>query len=244
MQTQEKLFLEDSYAKDFTAKVISADESGIRLDRTLFYATSGGQPGDTGIITIANQNYKIVTTKKGENTEDIIHILEEGSPLPCAGDEVAGHIDWDTRHKHMRMHTAMHLMCSLIEGYATGGQIGAEKSRLDFDVPAGTYDKDELTQKINELIKADYAITIGWITEEELEANPQLIRTMSVKPPSGSGKIRTVRIGTDDTLVDYQPCGGTHVKSTGEIGPIRISKIENKGKQNRRFHIVFEDAQA
>ncbi len=236
----EKLFYDHPYDQSFSAKVIAADENGIRLDRTLFYATSGGQPGDTGTLKVANENFKVVTTRKGDGPDDILHVLEDGAPLPAIGAEVSGEINWETRHKYMRMHTSMHLMCSLIEGYATGGQIGAEKSRVDFDVPAGTYDKETLTEQINELIKADYPVISGWISEEELEANPQLIRTMSVKPPSGAGKVRTIRIGTEEKRIDYQPCGGTHVKSTGEIGPIRISKIENKGKQNRRFHIVFD----
>jgi len=139
----------------------------------------------------------------------------------------------------MRMHTAMHLLCSLIEGDATGGQIGTEKSRLDFNVPSGAYDKEELTNQLNELIKADHPISTSWITDEELEANPQLIRTMSVKPPMGFGKVRVVQIGKDDNIIDFQPCGGTHVKTTGEIGEVLVSKIENKGKQNRRFNIIF-----
>ncbi len=237
-----KLFYETPYETEFGAKIVSADENGIRLDQTMFYATSGGQPGDTGTLTIANENYKIVTTRKGEGADDILHVLEEGAPLPPVGAEVTGQIDWETRHKYMRMHTSMHLLCSLIEGYATGGQIGAEKSRVDFDVPASGYDKETLTRQMNELIEADYPVVSGWITDEELEANPQLIRTMSVKPPSGSGKVRTIRIGDEQTLIDFQPCGGTHVKSTGEIGPVVVSKIENKGKQNRRFHIMFADS--
>lgn len=238
----EKLFYEHPYDKSFSAKVLHADDTGIRLDRTLFYATSGGQPGDTGTLTIANQNYQVITTRKGETPDDIIHVLEEGSPLPDIGADVQGEIDWETRHKHMRMHTAMHLLCSLIEGYATGGQIGADKSRLDFDVPAGTYDKEELTRQMNALIEADYPVTVSSITAEELESNPQLIRTMSVKPPTGSGTVRTIRIGNEETPIDFQPCGGTHVRSTGEIGPVAISKIENKGKQNRRFHIIFSES--
>jgi misacylated tRNA(Ala) deacylase len=213
----------------------------VRLNKSLFYPTSGGQPGDTGILSAANQNFDIMATLKDKEHDDVIHLLPEGCSLPQVGDKVSGKIDWDTRYKHMRMHTAMHLLCSLIEGDATGGQIGAEKSRLDFNVPGDAYDKEALTTELNALIKADHPVSTSWITDEELQANPQLIRTMSVKPPMGSGKVRTVRIGTEDNMVDYQPCGGTHVKSTAEIGKIRVSKIENKGKQNRRFHIIFDE---
>ena len=237
----QKLYLETPYEKQFEAEVVSVDENRVILSQSLFYPTSGGQPGDTGTLKASNQNFDIATTQKDKENDEVIHILAEGCPLPAVGDKVSGEIDWETRHKHMRMHTSMHLLCSLIEGYATGGQIGAEKSRLDFDVPSGAYDKEELTEKLNALIEADHPITTSWITDEELEANPDLIRTMSVKPPMGSGKVRVVQIGADDNVVDFQPCGGTHVKSTGEIGRIRVSKIENKGKQNRRFHIVFEE---
>ena len=237
----QKLYLETPYETEFEAEVVSVDENGIKLSQSLFYPTSGGQPGDTGTLQIANQNIQVATTKKDKEHDEVIHVVAEGCSLPAVGDKVTGAIDWETRHKHMRMHTAMHLLCSLITGDATGGQIGAEKSRLDFNVPGDAYDKEDLTIKINKLIEEDHPISTSWITDEELEANPQLIRTMSVKPPMGTGKVRVVQIGTDDNVVDFQPCGGTHVKSTGEIGRIVISKIENKGKQNRRFHIIFEE---
>lgn len=237
----QKLYLETPYETQFEAEVISADENGIRLSQSLFYPTSGGQPGDTGTLQVANQNLKIATTRKDKEQDEVLHIPAEGCSLPRIGDKVTGQIDWETRYKHMRMHTSMHLLCSLIEGYATGGQIGAEKSRLDFDVPSGVYDKETLTEQMNVLIEANHSVTTSWITDEELEANPGLIRTMSVKPPMGAGKVRVVQIGEGENIVDFQPCGGTHVKSTGEIGKVRISKIENKGKQNRRFHIVFDN---
>jgi misacylated tRNA(Ala) deacylase len=216
-------------------------ENGIELSRSLFYPTSGGQPGDTGLLTVANQNIQVATTRKDKERDEVLHVLAEESYLPSVGDKITGKIDWETRYKHMRMHTTMHLLCSLITGDATGGQIGAEKSRLDFNVPGNAYNKEELTEKLNELIEQDLPISTSWITDEELEANPQLIRTMSVKPPMGTGKVRVVQIGADDNVVDFQPCGGTHVKSTAEIGKIKISKIENKGKQNRRFHIIFDE---
>ncbi len=240
----DKLFLDDAYQTEFEAEVIAADDTGIRLNKTLFYATSGGQPGDTGTLVLAasNTNIPIVTTRKGEGIDDIVHVLPDGCAMPKPGDKIIGTIDWDTRHKYMRMHTCLHLMLSLIEGYATGNQIGADKSRIDFDVPNGVYDKETLTRQLNELIAADHPVSYEWITEEQLAANPDLVRTMSVKPPAGGGKIRMVRIGTKDNTIDWQPCGGTHVKSTGEIGPVVVTKIENKGKQNRRYHIAFAES--
>lgn len=233
-----KLFLEDPYQKTFDAKVVATGEHGVMFDQTLFYATSGGQPGDTGMLMVANQNIPVVETRKGEGMDDIWHILPEGAFL-SVGDQISGTIDWDTRHKHMRMHTCLHLLCSLVVGDVTGGSIGAEKGRLDFNISADAVDKDDLNQKLKDLIAADHPVSTEWITDAELSANPSLVRTMSVKPPMGGGKIRLVRIGTKENTVDLQPCGGTHVKSTGEIGAVEIAKIENKGKQNRRISVVF-----
>ncbi len=235
-----KLFLENPYQTSFDATVTAVGENGVQFDKTIFYATSGGQPGDTGVLVVSNQNIPVVTTKKGEGLEDIWHVLPEGTVINI-GDKVSGEIDWATRHKHMRMHTCLHLLCSLIVGNVTGGSIGADKGRLDFDLPAGALDKDELNTKLNALIAADHPVSTEWITDAELEVNPTLIRTMSVKPPSGGGRVRLVRIGTHENTVDLQPCGGTHVKSTGEIGLVSIVKIENKGKQNRRISVVFEE---
>lgn len=235
-----KLFLEDPYLTSFEATVTAASENGVQFDRTIFYATSGGQPGDTGMLHLSNENIPVVTTKKGDGLEDIWHVLPEGIALNI-GDKVSGEIDWVTRHKHMRMHTCLHLLCSMIEGSVTGGSVGADKGRLDFDLPAGVLDKDALNTRLNQLIAEDHLVSTEWITDAELDANPGLIRTMSVKPPSGGGRVRLVRIGTKDNTVDLQPCGGTHVKSTGEIGRVTIAKIENKGKQNRRISVVFEE---
>lgn len=239
--TAQKLFLETPYETQFEAKVLSADASGVRLSRTLFYATSGGQPGDTGVIRLAasDASLPVIGTRKGESGDDILHVLAEGAALPQPGETVTGTIDWDTRHRYMRMHTCLHLMLSLIEGYATGNQIGADKSRIDFDVPTGIYDKETLTGQLNALIAADHPVSYSWIEESALDENPALVRTMSVQPPRGAGKLRMVRIGTEDNTIDWQPCGGTHVKSTAEIGPVIVTKIENKGKQNRRYHIAF-----
>lgn len=234
-----KLFLDDAYQTSFEATVVAAGEKGIQLDKTVFYATSGGQPGDLGTLNIANQNIPVLGTIKGEGFDDIWHQLPEGLPLPSVGSPVRGEIDWTTRHKHMRMHTLLHLIVSQIEGDITGCQIGAEKSRVDFNIETGAIEKEEFTGRINALIEADHPISAEWITDEELAGNPSLIRTMSVKPPVGSGRVRLVRIGAMDNTVDLQPCGGTHVRSTGEIGKVSITKIENKGKQNRRISVVF-----
>lgn len=235
----EKLFLEDAYARNIEAVITASSEHGVQFDRTIFYAASGGQPGDTGILHVANQNIPVVTTKKGEGPDDVWHVLPEGMTLNV-GDKINGEIDWETRHKHMRMHTCLHLLCAQVDGSVTGGSIGADKGRLDFNIGAGAVGKEALTATLNRLIEENHPVTYEWITDAALEANPHLVRTMSVKPPSGSGRVRLVRIGTPENTIDLQPCGGTHVKSTGEIGRVTISKIENKGAQNRRITVLFD----
>ncbi|MBO6559280.1 MAG: alanyl-tRNA editing protein [Nisaea sp.] len=231
----EELFREDSYLKSCKAKVLSAGPEGVVLDRTVFYPTGGGQPGDSGTMKSAAGDVAIADTVKGEG--GILHVLEEGAALPAAGDEVEVTLDWDRRYLHMRTHTALHLLCSVVDGGVTGGQIGAGKGRLDFDIPGERPEKEALTEALNAVIAGDHPVSLSWITDAELEANPDLVRTMSVKPPMGSGKVRMVKIGD----VDYQPCGGTHVRSTAEIGRIQVGKIENKGKQNRRINISLVD---
>lgn len=241
MATTEPLYRADSYLRDCTATVLAVNErGGIILDRTVFYPTAGGQPGDRGVIEAEGVGEcPIATTVYGEDRTTIVHVPAEGAAVPQVGSTVRLVLDWETRHRHMRMHTALHLLCSLVKFPVTGGQIGAEEGRLDFDIPdASAVDKDHLTEAINALIKADHPVTERWITEEELDANPQLVRTMSVKPPRGSGRVRLVAIGENGS-VDLQPCGGTHVRSTAEIGPIVVSRIEKKGKQNRRIRLAF-----
>ncbi len=234
----ELLFRDDAYVKSCDAEVVSADENGIRLDRTVFYPTGGGQPGDVGHLRLGDGSaIEIVDTRKGEDHEDVVHIPADGSPLPAAGSRVTAEIDWARRHRLMRMHTCMHLLCSLIEGDVTGGQVGDGKGRLDFNLPDTQLDKEAITAEINRIIEEDRPVQPRWITDAELEANPQLVRTMSVKPPSGQGKVRLLEIEG----IDLQPCGGTHVTRTGEIGPVRIGKIENKGRQNRRVNLLFAE---
>lgn len=238
----DKLFLEHGYETEFEAEVIGFDEQAVILDKTLFYATSGGQPGDCGYLrTSSNDNLEITVANKSEDNENVLHILSGACPTLKVGDKITGKIDWELRHKHMRMHSCLHLLCASVVGDVTGGSIGAEKSRLDFNIPGDAVDKVELTEKLNKLIEEDHPIKSFWITEEELAEKPHLVRTMSVKPPSAQGKVRLIQIGTDDHIIDLQPCGGTHVKSTGEIGKILVRKIENKGRQNRRINIVFDE---
>ena len=231
-----KLFEENAYLKEFKAKIINIniEEKTIELDNTAFYARSGGQPGDIGEIIAENQNIEVKDTIKKDNK--IINIINKTENLD-KGIEIIGKIDWEKRYKHMKMHSALHLMCSVIPLGVTGGQIGYEKSRLDFNDPDKKINKEEIEEKINSLVKDDYEITSEIINSKILDEQPELVRTMSVKPPQIDGKIRLIKIGN----VDLQPCGGTHVKSTAEIGSIKISKIENKGRMNRRVNILLND---
>jgi misacylated tRNA(Ala) deacylase len=235
----ERLFLDQQTLARVDATVISSATDGIVLDRTVFYARGGGQPGDVGMLWWEGAEVAITDTVKGEG-ETILHLPAPGGMLPAPGTVVSAEIDWDRRHRLMRMHTAMHLLCSLIKGAAvTGGSVGADRSRLDFDLP-NPPPKEEIEAGLNALIEADHPVRIEWVDESVLDTDPGLVRTMSVKPPRGTGRLRLMRIGDD--LVDLQPCGGTHVARTGEIGPISVVKIENKGKQNRRIIIAPKDA--
>jgi misacylated tRNA(Ala) deacylase len=232
----EELFREDAYLKSCEAKVVEVADDGIVLDRTCFYVVGGGQPGDVGTLTKSDGTTVAITNTIKSNGR-IVHVPEEGAPVLNVGDTVTAAIDWDARYLYMRVHTALHLLCSVVDGGVTGGQISAGKGRLDFNLePENVPDKDALAATLNALVEADHPLEISWITEQELESNPDLVRTMSVKPPMGAGRVRMIRIGED---VDYQPCGGTHLKSTGEIGGLVIGKIENKGKQNRRINIAL-----
>ena len=234
----EHVFKDDAYKTELSAKVVEVnDRGGIVLDKTIFYATSGGQPGDKGTMSFGGHSIDIATTVYGPDKTQIIHVPASQDLLPDVGDEVVLNLDWDTRHKYMRVHTMMHLMCSLVPFPVTGGQVGPDGGRLDFDVDdPSKLNKEQLTQDLNKLISENHPTSDRWISDEEMEANPQLVRTMSVKPPMGGGKVRLLAIG-DDGCVDLQPCGGTHVKATGEIGQVIVSKIQNKGKQNRRIKV-------
>ncbi|HEY0183316.1 MAG TPA: alanyl-tRNA editing protein [Rhodopila sp.] len=233
----ERLFLDDPALPSVTATVIASGPEGIVLDRTVFYARGGGQPGDTGVLRWQGGETPIAEAVKGEG-EAILHRLAPDAALPRIGATVEAVVDWPRRHAHMRMHTAMHLLCSLIKGAAvTGGSVGADKSRLDFDLPSPP-PREAIEAGLNALIAADHPVRIEWVDEAILDTDPGLVRTMSVQPPRGTGRLRLIRIGAGETPVDLQPCGGTHVARTGEIGPVRVLKIENKGKQNRRITIA------
>ena len=233
----ERLYMDDATLKRTPATVEAASEAGVVLDRTVFYARSGGQAGDVGVLRWDGGETAIADTVKGEG-ETIMHLPAPGAALPPVGAAVEGEIDWDRRYRLMRMHTAMHLLCSLIKGAAvTGGSVGADRARLDFDLP-NPPPKEEVEAGLNALIEADHPVRIEWVDEAVLDADPGLVRTMSVAPPRGTGRLRLMRIGEGDALVDLQPCGGTHVARTGEIGRIAVVKIENKGRQNRRIIIA------
>jgi misacylated tRNA(Ala) deacylase len=232
------LFRSDAYAATCSARVLAAGPDGVVLDRTVFYAQAGGQPGDTGVLRWAGSSMAVGNAVKGPE-DSILHQPAPHAPLPPVGTEVTAALDWPRRHRHMRMHSALHLLCSLLPGAGvTGGQIGADRSRLDFDLPEPPA-KDWLTERLNALIAANLPIAEHWISEAELDANPGLVRTLSVQPPRGAGRIRLVRIGDEAAPVDLQPCGGTHVRATAEIGRVEVAKMENKGKQNRRVYIVL-----
>ncbi len=253
------LFRTDPYLQQAAAIVTASGADGIRLDRTIFYPLGGGQPGDSGMLRWTGGELPVIDARKykaeavrlppdqvpgtaRQDGEDVLHIPQPGAVLPAPGTPVELSLDWPRRYAHMRMHTCLHLLSALLPGIAvTGGQVGAEKSRLDFDLPAGQLDKDELAEALNRLILEDHAVAERWISDEEMAAQPELVRTMSVKPPVGYGQVRLLAIGNG---VDLQPCGGTHVRRTGEIGPVTVAKIENKGKQNRRIVIALLPPQA
>jgi misacylated tRNA(Ala) deacylase len=237
----EQLFRTDAYLRHCVAAVLAVNErGGIVLDRTVFYPSAGGQPGDRGALeTDGTCCTDITTTVYDADRTTIVHVPAAGTMLPAPGQTLRAVLDWERRWRHMRMHTGLHLLSSLVRFPVTGGQIGAEESRLDFDITdASAVDRYELTAALNELVAADHPVTERWISDEELDANPQLVRTMAVKPPRGSGKVRLVLIGNDGA-VDMQPCGGTHVKSTGEIGRLAVTKIEKKGRHNRRLRLAL-----
>lgn len=235
------LFRDDAYLREAEATVTGhTAEGGILCDRTLFYATGGGQPGDSGRLVWEGGRLSVATAVKAEGGQ-VALVPAEPSAMPPIGTRVIQRLDWDRRHRHMRVHTALHLLSVVIPLPVTGGQIGAERGRLDFDMPDPPEDVQMLEDRLNALIGLDLPVTESWITDAELAANPGLIKTMSVMPPVGQGRVRLVRIGTGSTQVDLQPCGGTHVARTAEIGRVSIGKIEKKGRQNRRVTLALTE---
>ncbi|MDB5562434.1 MAG: Ala-tRNA(Pro) hydrolase [Hyphomicrobiales bacterium] len=234
----EFLFRSDSYLASAPATVLAiAGDGGIVLDQTIFYASSGGQPGDTGWLERADgTRIAIAATVHPEGDKTTIaHLPAPGEHSLAAGDAVTANIDWDTRYKLMRMHTALHLLSVVLPFPVTGGSIGADKGRLDFDMPEAPADLTAVEARLNALVAGNHPVTAEWITDEQMAAQPDLIKTMNVKPPMGQGRVRLIRIGD----IDLQPCGGTHVRNTSEIGPLKLGKIEKKGAQNRRVSLVF-----
>src|SRR5262247_931578 len=230
------LFRDDAYLKDCGATVKDVTDQGVVLDRTVFYAVSGGQPADRGILVTANGSETPVAgvVYVDAAKSEIAHVVDS-AVRPEIGQPVTARIDWATRYARMRMHTALHLLSAALPYAVTGGSVGDSESRLDFDIPEAGLDKDAITAKVAEMIASNAPVTSRWITDAELEANPGLVKTMSVKPPMGTGRVRLIEIAG----LDLQPCGGTHVRATGEIGGVRVTQIEKKGKQNRRVRLAL-----
>ncbi len=239
--TTELLFRADAYLQEANATVLGhTPEGGILLDRTVFYPTGGGQPGDSGWMSWDGGQLSIATAVKVEGGH-VALVPAEPLAMPPRGTPVLHRLDWVRRHRHMRMHTALHLLSVVIPLPVTGGQIGSERGRLDFDMPEAPADVARLQRALNELVARDLPVTDDWITDEALAANPGLIKTMSVAPPTGQGRVRLVRIGHSAGQIDLQPCGGTHVARTSEVGGVEVTKIEKKGRQNRRVVLTLLD---
>ena len=232
----EELFREDSYMRECAATVTAAAPGHVVLDRTVFYPRGGGQPGDTGALLLPDGTaIPVQDTVKLDDA--IVHVIAPGAAPPTPGTQVTARIDWDRRYRHMRMHSALHLLCAVVPCQITGAQVGAEKSRIDFDSGDHVLDKEAIAAELNRLVAADLPLSHRWVDEAELDANPDLVRTMSVQPPRGAGKVRLMAVEG----VDLQPCGGTHVRRSGEIGRLAVAKIENKGKRNRRVNVVLTE---
>lgn len=230
----DRLFQQDAYLRHCAARVLEATPDGVVLDRTVFYPLGGGQPGDTGVLRSATgPEWRVVDTRKGEAGR-ILHKLADGVALPAPGDAVEAVLDWDRRYLHMRMHTGLHLVGSVLRFGVTGGQIAADRSRLDFDT-LEEIDPARVSEAVQALVAANHPVSDRWITDEELDRQPELVRTLSVQPPRGAGRIRLLEIA--DT--DLQPCGGTHVRATGEVGRLAVTKVENKGRHNKRVYVAF-----
>ena len=234
--TTELLFREDAYLKTASARILAVDERGIELDRTIFYPLGGGQAGDTGALLRANgERIPIADTRKGEAIDSVLHLPAPAMQRPEPGETVTLEIDWERRYKLMRLHTALHVMSCVVVAPVTGGNISPEKARLDFDIDMSLLDADRIERETNALIGRGVETETVWITDEELDARPELVKTMSVQPPRGTGRVRLLRIPG----IDLQPCGGTHVRNIAEIGGIRVLKIRSEGRRNRRVEIAL-----
>ena len=232
----ELLFREDAYLKSADARVLAVSERGIELDRTVFYPLGGGQAGDSGALVRANGERVIVSdTRKGESADRVLHVLAPGSPALEIGESLTLEIDWERRYRLMRLHTALHLMSCVVTAPVTGGNIVPDKARLDFDIELSQLNAEHIERETNALIASSVATETAWITDAELDAQPELVKTMSVQPPRGAGRVRLLKIPG----IDLQPCGGTHVANIAEIGAIRVVKIRSEGKHNKRVEIAL-----
>jgi misacylated tRNA(Ala) deacylase len=230
----EWLFQQDAYLKSCAARVVDTSSEGVVFDRTVFYPLGGGQPGDIGSLRAPDgREWRVIDTRKADGGR-ILHKLAEGAAPPAIGDEVQAVLDWERRYLHMRMHTGLHLLGSVLRFGVTGGQVAADRSRLDFDTQ-DEIDAAKVNEALQELVAADRPVSSQWITDEELDRQPELVRTLSVQPPRGAGRIRLLDIAG----VDLQPCGGTHVRTTGEVGRLVVCKVENKGRHNKRVYVAF-----
>ena len=234
--TTELLFRDDAYLKSCPATVTAAGGRGFEVDRTVFYPAGGGQPGDTGTLRRSDGSVlRIVDTRKGEAPDSVLHLLDEGARLPAPGERVELALDWDRRYAHMRIHTCLHVLSCVVVAPVTGGKIAADRGRLDFDIEMSQLDAGRIEREVNALIARAIDTETVWITDEELDARPELVKTMSVKPPRGAGRVRLLRIEG----IDLQPCGGTHVRNIAEIGQVKVLRIRNEGRRNRRVEIGF-----
>lgn len=232
----ELLFREDAYLRYCEARIVAVGERGVEVDRTVFYPMGGGQPGDTGVLIRADGSpLRITDTRKGEAIDSVVHLPEPGAVLPEPGEAVRLELDWDRRYAHMRIHTSLHVLSCVVVAPVTGGNIAADRGRLDFDIDLSLLDAGRIEAGVNKLIARAIDTETVWITDEELDARPELVKTMSVQPPRGAGRVRLLRIPG----IDLQPCGGTHVKNIGEIGPIKVLRIRNEGRRNKRVEVGF-----
>ena len=233
----EQLYAQDAYLKRCQATVVAVGDDGVRLDRTVFYPMGGGQPGDSGVLRLDDGGEIAVADTRRTDAGEILHILRDAASVLQPGDRVEAEIDWERRYRHMKMHTCMHLLCAVVDAGVTGGSISVDKARLDFDLPDQLLDKQQIGVELNRLIQENHRVGARWISDAELDAQPDLVKTLSVQPPRGQGKVRLLEVEG----VDLQPCGGTHIANTAEIGPVKVVKIEKKSKHNRRVIVAFDD---
>ncbi|RPH66442.1 MAG: alanyl-tRNA editing protein [Burkholderiales bacterium] len=230
------LFRDDAYLRSCSATVTATGERGFEVDRTVFYPAGGGQPGDAGTLRRADgSSLRIVDTRKGEAPDSVVHVVEDGAAPPAPGERVDLELDWERRYAHMRIHTCLHVLSCVVVAPVTGGNIATDRGRLDFDIDMSLLDAERIEREVNALIERAIDTETVWITDEELDARPELVKTMSVKPPRGAGRVRLLRIEG----IDLQPCGGTHVRNIGEIGRVTVLRIRNEGRRNRRVEIGF-----